>query len=253
MVSYEIPMGMSLLIPVMMAGSLQLSKIAEAQAGGFASWFVFANPWCFVAFFTYCIGALASCKRTPFDLPESESELVAGFLTEYSGFRWALFFFGEYTAMYAVSGVAAILFLGGWNSPLPAGWAPEGGGFVNTLIRGLFFDGPILFILKATFLFWVQMWLRWTLPRIRIDQVLYACVQVLLPLTMVLLLANTLWVLGVEQYEIGWLVGIDQVLHWGLVAIGLAAVAAMIGIAGYGLANRRRLVGTQVVDHLPGA
>ena len=253
MVSYEIPMGMSLLIPVMMAGSLQLSKIAEAQAGGFASWFVFANPWCFVAFFTYCIGALASCKRTPFDLPESESELVAGFLTEYSGFRWALFFFGEYTAIYAVSGVAAILFLGGWNSPLPAGWAPEGGGFVNTLIRGLFFDGPILFILKATFLFWVQMWLRWTLPRIRIDQVLYACVQVLLPLTMVLLLANTLWVLGVEQYEIGWLVGIDQVLHWALVAIGLAAVAGMIGIAVYGFINRRRLVGRLVIEHLPGA
>lgn len=253
MVSYEIPMGMSLLIPVMMVGSLQLSKIAEAQAGGFASWLVFANPWCFVAFFTYGIGALASCKRTPFDLPESESELVAGFLTEYSGFRWALFFFGEYTAMYAVSGLAVILFLGGWHSPLPASWAPEGGGFVNTLIRGLFFSGPILFILKATFLFWVQMWLRWTLPRIRIDQVLYACVQVLLPLTMGLLLANTLWVLAVQHYEIGWLVALDHALRWILVGIGALTVAAMIGIAAYGLANRRRLVGTQVVDHLPGA
>ena len=260
MVSYEIPMGMSLLIPVMMAGTLRLSKIADLQGGGFHSWLVFANPWCFVAFFTYFIAALASCKRTPFDLPEAESELVAGFLTEYSGFRWALFFFGEYTAMYAVSGLAVILFLGGWNSPLPKEWADSltaalglaHAGFFDRLIRGLFFDGPILFILKATFLFFVQMWLRWTLPRVRIDQVLYACVQVMLPLVMVVLLGNTLWLLALK-YEVGWVVALDAGLHWGLVIIGYAIVAVMLGIAVYGFINRRRLVGRLVIEHLPGA
>lgn len=253
MVSYEIPMGMSLLIPVMMAGTLQLSRIAEAQGGGFHTWFVFANPWCFIAFFIYYIASLASCKRTPFDLPESESELVAGFLTEYSGFRWALFFFGEYAAMFAVSGLAAILFLGGWKSPLPPAWAPDGTGMGATLVRGLVFDGPIIFVLKAMFLFFVQIWLRWTLPRVRIDQVLYVCVQVLLPLTMVVLLGNTLWILGTKHYEIGWLVVIDAVLHWLLVALGLAAAATAVGIAGYGFLNRRRLVGRLAIDHLPGA
>jgi NADH-quinone oxidoreductase subunit H len=98
--------------------------------------------------------------------------------------------------MFVVSGLAVILFLGGWKSPFPASWAANGwiagDGFGPRLIRGLFFEGPILFVLKAAFLYYVQLWIRWTLPRIRIDQVLYACVQVLLPLTMVMLLGNTL-------------------------------------------------------------
>ncbi|MBN2563001.1 MAG: NADH-quinone oxidoreductase subunit NuoH [Phycisphaerae bacterium] len=254
MISYEIPMGMSLLIPVMMVGTLQLSKIGEAQSGGFQTWLVFANPWCFAACFTYFIGALASCKRTPFDLPESESELVAGFLTEYSGFRWALFFFGEYSAMFAVSGLAVLLFLGAWHSPLPVSWVEAlGDAWYVPLIRGLFFAGPLIFILKAMFIFFVQLWLRWTLPRLRIDQVLYACVQVLLPLVMVLLLGNTLWILFVKYYEVGWFSAIDAILHWLLVAIGVVAVATALGIAGYGLMNRRRLVGYLAIDHLPGS
>ncbi|RIK62302.1 MAG: NADH-quinone oxidoreductase subunit NuoH [Planctomycetota bacterium] len=253
MVSYEIPMGMSLLIPVMTVGTLQLTAIADAQKGGFADWLVFRNPWCFVAFFTYYTAALASCKRAPFDLPESESELVAGFHTEYSGFRWSLFFFGEYVAMFVVSGLAVILFLGGWKSPFPADWAPTGGGFVPRLVRGLLFEGPILFVLKAAFLYYVQLWIRWTLPRIRIDQVLYACVQVLLPLTMVILLGNTLWILGVKHMNWTPLVNIDWALHKILVGIGVLAVVAMFGIAAFGYANRRRLVGSLVVDHLPGA
>jgi NADH-quinone oxidoreductase subunit H len=253
MVSYEIPMGMSLLIPVMTAGTLQLTAIADRQGGGFHSWFVFANPWCFAAFFTYYIAALASCKRAPFDLPESESELVAGFHTEYSGFRWSLFFFGEYVAMFVVSGLAVILFLGGWKSPFPPAWAPAGDGFFPQLVRGLFFEGPILFVLKSAFLYYVQLWVRWTLPRIRIDQVLYACVQVMLPLTMVLLLGNTVWILGLDHLGWGWLRALDTALHAALVVVGYLLVAAMLGIAAYGYANKRRLVGSLVVDHLPGA
>jgi NADH-quinone oxidoreductase subunit H len=253
MVSYEIPMSMSLLVPIMMAGTLKLSAIADQQGAGFSSLFVFANPWCFIAFFMYYAAALASCKRAPFDLPEAESELVAGFLTEYSGLRWGLFFLGEYAAMFVVSGLAVILFLGGWKSPFPASWAPTGVGFFDHLIRGLFFEGPILFILKSMFLFYVQLWIRWTLPRVRIDQVLYACVQVLLPIAMVVLLANTLWVLGVKQLQLPWLVSLDAAVHMILVVLGYLFVVTIIGIVAYGYANRTRLVGRLAVKHLPGA
>jgi NADH-quinone oxidoreductase subunit H len=253
MVAYEIPMGMSLLVPVMMAGTMKLSAIADQQAGGFHAWLIFANPWCFAAFFIYYAASLAACKRAPFDLPEAESELVAGFLTEYSGYRWALFFFGEYAAMFAVSGLAVILFLGGWKSPLPASWAPEGTGFLQLLVRGLLFEGPILFILKAFFLFYVQLWVRWTLPRLRIDQVLYACVQVILPLAMVLLLGNTLWVLGIRHLRWEWLISIDAVLHGALVVVGYALVVAIFGLVVYGFVNRTRLVGRLAIRHLPGA
>ncbi|MBI4579807.1 MAG: NADH-quinone oxidoreductase subunit H, partial [Planctomycetes bacterium] len=120
MVSYEIPMGMSLLVPVMTVGTLNLTRIGEAQAGGFQTWLAFANPFTFIAAGVYFIASLASCKRAPFDLPEAESELVAGFHTEYSGFRWAVFFFGEYGAMFVVAGLATVLFFGAWYSPLPA-------------------------------------------------------------------------------------------------------------------------------------
>lgn len=258
MVSYEIPMGMSLLIPVMTVGTLQLSAIADHQAGGFHDWLIFKNPWCFAAFFTYYIASLASCKRAPFDLPESESELVAGFHTEYSGFRWSLFFFGEYVAMFVVSGIAVILFLGGWKSPFPESWALETGGawyrdMTVRIINGLFFEGPILFVLKSAFLYYVQLWIRWTLPRIRIDQVLYACVQVLLPLTMVLLLGNTIWILGIQHLNWGWMQTLDKVLHVLLVAIGFAFVLGMLAIATYGYVNRKRLPGPLVIDHLPWA
>jgi NADH-quinone oxidoreductase subunit H len=246
-------MSMSLLVPIMMAGTLKLSAIADQQGAGFSSWFVFANPWCFIAFFMYYAAALASCKRAPFDLPEAESELVAGFLTEYSGLRWGLFFLGEYAAMFVVSGLAVILFLGGWKSPFPASWAPMGVGFFDHLIRGLLFEGPILFILKSMFLFYVQLWIRWTLPRVRIDQVLYACVQVLLPIAMVVLLANTLWVLGVKQLQLPWLVSLDAAVHMILVVIGYLFVVTIIGIVAYGYANRTRLVGRLAVKHLPGA
>jgi len=253
MVSYEIPMGMSLLIPVMTAGTLQLTAIANQQGDGFASWFVFKNPWCLAAFFSYYTASLASCKRAPFDLPESESELVAGFHTEYSGFRWSLFFFGEYAAMFVVSGLAVILFLGGWKSPFPAAWTPTGESFPARLIRGLFFEGPILFVLKAGFLYYVQLWIRWTLPRIRIDQVLYACVQVLLPLTMVMLLGNTLWILGTTHLKLPWMISLDYGVHLALLLIGYIAVLGMLAVAAYGYWNRKRLVGTLVIDHLPWA
>lgn len=250
MVSYEIPMGMSLLIPVMTIGTLSLVSIGEAQAGGFHKWLAFSNPFTFVAAAVYLISSLASCKRAPFDLPEAESELVAGFHTEYSGFRWAVFFFGEYAAMLVVSGLASVLFFGAWYSPLPSAWGESllAQGLWGRAVYGVLFAGPIWFVLKVYFLVYVQIWVRWTLPRIRIDQVMYACIQVLLPITMVLLLGNTLWQLFVPTQGL-----FSVVVNWMLTGLGALILAGFVATALYGYMNRRRLVGTLVVDHLPGA
>src|SRR5438876_348521 len=118
MVSYEVPMALCVLVPVIVAGSMDLNKIALDQTGIFWNWYLFHDPFTFIAFWTYFTCATASCKRAPFDLAEAESELVAGFHTEYSGLRWSFFFMAEYGAMFAVSGIAVSLFLGGWNSGL---------------------------------------------------------------------------------------------------------------------------------------
>ncbi len=257
MISYEIPMGMALLVPVVCVGSLNLRVIGEYQAGGWFSWLAFDNPFTFIAFVAYFVASLASCKRAPFDLPEAESELVAGFLTEYSGFRWALFFFAEYAAMFVVCGLAVILFLGGWHSPLPVAWGDKviellGDNLLARGVNGLLFSGPLWFVMKATFFLFVQIWIRWTLPRIRIDQVLYACVQVLLPLTMVLLLGTTLWVWASSSDSSGWAM-FDQVVSWLLGLIGAVFPIGFVAIAAHGFYHRRRLVGNLVIDPLPGS
>jgi len=260
MVSYEIPMGLSLLVPVMTAGTLNLTEIGNLQSGGFHTWLVFANPFTFIAAVTYYVSSLANCKRAPFDLPEAESELVAGFLTEYSGFRWCLFFFAEYAAMFVVSGLATILFLGAWYSPLPAAWgeAWANGSLLQRAMYGILFNGPLWFIGKSAFLICVQMWLRWTLPRIRLDQVMYACVQGLLPLTMVVLLGAAFWNLLVPP--VTGLAGaasptmvLAVVTNGLLTLIGAVLAAGFFGIAAYGFMHRRRLVGTMAIDNLPGA
>ncbi len=256
MVSYEIPMGMALLVPAVCVGSLSLRQVGEAQANGWFSWLAFSNPFAFIAFVSYFIASLASCKRAPFDLPEAESELVAGFLTEYSGFRWALFFFAEYAAMFVVCGLVVIMFLGGWNSPLPLSWgdwviAKVGNNWIAHGINGILFSGPLWFVAKATFFLFVQLWVRWTLPRIRIDQVLYACVQVLLPLTMSVLLGATLWVWASTSDSARWAM-FDGVVNVVLGVIGAVFVVGYVAIAAYGFYHRRRLVGNLVIDPLPG-
>lgn len=254
MVAYEIPMGLALILPVIAAGSLNLTHIVDAQTGGWFSWMAFRNPFLFAGFLCYYVASLASCKRAPFDLPESESELVAGFHTEYSGFRWCLFFFGEYAAMFVVSGLAVILYLGGWHSFIPPSWVSGlGEGAMGRAISGLLVSGPLWFIVKCVFLLYVQLWLRWTLPRIRIDQVLYACVQVLLPLTMLLLVGNTLWVWADEAWASSGWNALSSVLNWALGGVGLLFMAGFFAIAVYGFYHRRRLVGTLVIDPLPAA
>ncbi len=176
-VSYEVPIGLSILVPVMAAGSLSIKDIAEAQSGGILNWYIFRSPFLFISFFTYYIAAIAEVNRTPFDLPEAESELVAGFHTEYSGMRFAMFFLAEYANMFLVGSIATLLFLGGWNGILPRPMLPE---FVN-------------FIVKSIFLVFVMIWLRWTLPRLRVDQLMYVCWKVLVPVSFFCLIGHGVW------------------------------------------------------------
>jgi NADH-quinone oxidoreductase subunit H len=186
-VSYEIPAMMALLTIVMIVGSLSLQEVVWAQAGGLQSWFLFRYfpimPVVALVFFT---AGLAECNRAPFDIPEAESELVAGFHTEYSGFFFAMFFMAEYTEMLVISAVTSVLFLGGWWAPHPALQQPFGIPL-----------GPVWLIAKAWFLMFVMMWLRWTLPRLRVDQLMYVAWKVLLPIgltAVVLVGALVVWV-----------------------------------------------------------
>jgi NADH-quinone oxidoreductase subunit H len=201
MVSYEIPMSICALIPIVMAGTLNLNEVIHYQSADwigaippFLHWNVF-HPVAGPAFIVYFVCATASCKRAPFDLAEAESELVAGFLTEYSGMRWSFFFLAEYASMFLVSAVAAILFLGGWD---------DGFGIVRTLkgnstnvldpgvIAGNLLGAGVL-MLKASKLVLVQIWVRWTLPRLRIDQVMTTCLKYLLPMSCALFLAAVIY------------------------------------------------------------
>jgi NADH-quinone oxidoreductase subunit H len=198
-VSYEVPRSMCVLIPVIVAGTLNLNEIGRQQAGGFWNWHIFNDPATFVAFWIFFITATASCKRAPFDLAEAESELVAGFHTEYSGLRWSYFFMAEYASMFAVSGLAAILFLGGWQTGfLP--WEPS----VRLGFWGHVID-VLVFVTKCIFLVLMMMWMRWSLPRLRIDQVMNVCLKYFLPIACVLLLGVCLWqLLAPSWLEIGW-------------------------------------------------
>ena len=165
MVSYEIPLVLSAVIVVMMVGSLNANSIADAQADW--NWFVF-TPWGFAAFVIFFISALAETNRSPFDLPEAESEIIAGYFTEYSGFKFALFFLGEYIAMFAISGLAVTLFLGGGAGPG---------------VASLSWLSAVWFLVKIFALIAVMIWLRGTLPRLRVDQLMGFAWKFLLPLS----------------------------------------------------------------------
>lgn len=171
--SYEIPTALFVLPPVLLAGSLNLGTIVRQQAGGISQWYVW-NPFCLIAFIFYYVSSLAETNRTPFDLPESESELVAGFHTEYSGMRFAFFFLAEYADIVVVSAFASLLFLGGWYGPF--GWSH-----------------PLFYFLKVLALVFVTMWLRWTLPRLRIDQLMSTCWKFLIPLGLLDILGVSFW------------------------------------------------------------
>ena len=197
-VSYEVPLGMCVVIPVMLVGSMDLVKIGEWQAGWGSNWLIFHDPFSFAVFWVYVTCSVASVNRAPFDLAEAESELVAGFHTEYSGLRWSFFFMAEYGSMFLVSALAAILFLGGWNGPVPvthivaslaeasSAFSYEANGIWNLghplwiYLADLVGCANLLF--KATLGVIVMIWVRWTLPRLRIDQVMTTCLKYCVPL-----------------------------------------------------------------------
>jgi NADH-quinone oxidoreductase subunit H len=230
-VSYEVPAVMVLLTVVMLVGSLSLQDIVRAQAGGLSHWFLFRYfplmPVAFVIFFT---AGLAECNRAPFDIPEAESELVAGFHTEYSGFFFAMFFLAEYTEMFVVSVVASVLFLGGWMAPLPMLQAIP----LGDITIGL---GPLWLVAKAWSLVFVMMWLRWTLPRLRVDQLMYVAWKVLLPIAMALAVAVgglALWPPTANGFP--W----DRWVGWPLTALLFVYLASMIVAARRWSARRTR-------------
>lgn len=193
-VSYEVPMGLCVVVPVLVAGSMDLVFIGTLQKGWFTNWLVLHDPFTFVTFWVYFTCAMASVNRAPFDLAEAESELVAGFHTEYSGLRWSIFFMAEYGSMFAVSGLAAILFFGGWNGPVPVasllGLVSENGPLAGYLGN---FLGMLNFIFKCCLGVTVMMWVRWTLPRLRIDQVMKTCLKYCTPIAAAMFLGAIFW------------------------------------------------------------
>jgi NADH-quinone oxidoreductase subunit H len=204
MISYEVVLVLSSVAVVMIAGSLSLVKIVAAQnqySGIFPHWYIF-TPWGLAGCLMYTIAATAETNRSPFDLPEGESELVAGYHTEYSGFKFALFFLAEYLAMFSLSGLGATLFLGGWSAPFSfLGWVPSW----------------IWFFTKVMLAIFVFIWMRGTLPRLRQDQFMNFAWKFALPFTLLNLLVTALWRFMGEGWE-RWLV---------CSAILMAAYAAM--------------------------
>lgn len=162
MISYELTLGLAIVGVVMMAGTFSLRGIVDAQQG---LWFVATQP---VAFVLFVIGSMAEINRTPFDLPEAEPELVAGYHTEYSGMRFAMYFLGEYAHLVTVTSMATLLFLGGWNVP----WASPG------------WLSPLWFVIKVAGLIFFMIWTRGTLPRFRFDQLMTFGWKVLLPVAL---------------------------------------------------------------------
>lgn len=170
MISYEIPMVLSIVPVLLVVGSFSTVSIVEAQAG--FNWFVF-TPWGLVGFFLFFITGVAEVNRTPFDLPEGESEIVAGFHTEYSGMKFALFYMAEFMNTFSISGIVATLYLGGWQGPFLPSW--------------------IWFFIKTYALIFVMMWFRGTLPRLRVDQLMGFAWKFLLPLSLVNILVTGIW------------------------------------------------------------
>lgn len=216
-ISYEIPLGISILCVCMISTSLNIQEIILQQGifatepnylfgikalgiqttetGGFLTWNIFRSPVLIPVFIIFFIAALAESNRAPFDLPEAESELIAGFQTEYSGFRWAILFLAEYGMMLLMSLLAAVLFFGGWNTVFPnignlklAQWTSGTTGKLSGYLWGAFW-----MFSKAYTAMLVQMWVRWSFPRIRVDQLMYLCWKVLTPIALILLLLSAVW------------------------------------------------------------
>src|SRR3569833_1438385 len=194
MISYEIPLILSAVTVIMIVGSLSTTQIVAAQAGyhsiGLPNWFVF-TPWGFTGFILFMIAATAETNRSPFDLPEGESEIIAGYYIEYSGFKFALFFLGEYMGMFAISGLGITLFLGGWHAPLAA---------------LEFIPSWMWFFVKLLAIIFVFIWVRGTLPRLRMDLLMNFARKFMQPLALYNIISAAVWHFMPSGYE-RWLAG----------------------------------------------
>jgi len=217
LISYEVPLGLSVVSVCIFSQTLNLQEISFQQGilspdpkflfdisawnirvditGGFLAWNIFRMPLLFLTWIIFFIASLAECNRAPFDLPEAESELVAGFHTEYSGFRFAVIMLGEYAMMLLVSILGVVLFFGSWNTPLPnvgslplATWTTGDPGTTASVLWGIFW-----LIGKSLFFVAVQIWIRWTYPRLRVDQLMALSWKYLTPIALVLIVVFAFW------------------------------------------------------------
>lgn len=206
MISYEIPIGLSLIAAVMISQTLDLNLIATNQGidaqtdifflgiwrvneiGGFLAWNIFQAPHLLIAYVIFFIASLAECNRAPFDIPEAESELIGGFHTEYGGIRFAFIFLAEYAMMFLVAMLGTVIFLGGWNTPLPNIGGVPLANWTSGIIWGIFWT-----LSKSLLIVAIQIWIRWTLPRFRADQLMALCWKVLIPLAFVTMVISGLW------------------------------------------------------------
>jgi len=206
MVSYEIPVGLSLIAAVMITQTLNLNEIAFNQGilstenihflgfwdvseiGGIFAWNIFQAPHLIVVYIIFFIATLAECNRAPFDIPEAESELVGGFHTEYGGIRFAFVFLSEYAMMFLVAMLGVVIFLGGWNTPLPNIGVLKLADWTTGLVWGIFWT-----FAKSLTIVGIQMWIRWTLPRFRADQLMNLCWKVMIPIAFACMAISGLW------------------------------------------------------------
>lgn len=193
-VSYEIPVGTAILPVVLMTGSLSMQEIIRSQGAMPWQWNAFANPFTFASAMIFFVAALAEGNRTPFDIPEAESELVSGYNTEYSGMRFVFFFFAEWANLYIIAALTVTLFLGGWQSPFHWNTA-----LLGALPRPIDLAASFIFIVKSLILVFLIIWIRWTLPRLRVDQLMNMCWKYLVPYTFASVVGTALW-LVVEQW-----------------------------------------------------
>lgn len=206
-VSYEVPVSLSIISIVILAGGLSLKTIVEGQTGLPTGWFIFHNPFSFMAFIVYFIGSLAESNRAPFDLPEAESELVSGYHTEYSGMKFAFFALAEYVEVFVLCGVASALFLGGYQVPFGLDKMMTEKWHLPLLAQFLQLGA---FFTKALALYYLVIVIRWTLPRLRVDQLMTICWKYLTPIAMFNIIGCALW-----MYLFGGMSLIDLILHSG--------------------------------------